>query len=413
MGSLRPMAMLLLLLASGTSALGEELGLANTEYILTEEDSPLVLTSLYLAQNGIMRLEPGARLVIAPTGYGGGIEIRGGRLIAEGTPEKPARIEIGSVTNESSIWLSPHHSERRALSLEHTIWDMGPSRMVISSEGDGSETVPLVSIRNSILISTASRDYYHDAMFVLEGGGIEPIVFESTLFSSSTNAALRLIATNRPVEMRRCVFTAGPYPQSLSAINIGQFPSPYPAWIDSALLLEDCRFSGFESAIRVGMLSSDEEVQLAITIRGSDFSTSGLLARVDSTDTPLEFHVEDSHVAPVHFGLVEEPRAQLSFLRSYIAEGEDFSNAPVVTTVNNPLDHSPFRSADINSDGIVNHNDLRILMDVISGALDVEELDDPGMLDMDGDGGIGLRDLAVLQAYAEGTLNFLPVEEVP
>ncbi len=82
-------------------------------------------------------------------------------------------------------------------------------------------------------------------------------------------------------------------------------------------------------------------------------------------------------------------------------------------TITSPLAESPFRSGDVNGDGVVNSADVVALMDVVVGNTLVGDLPIPSRADADGNGTIDERDVAVLRAFVDGVIPQLPEVVAP
>src|SRR5690606_4319638 len=120
----------------------------------TEEESPLIVSHVIIQNNGTLFLEPGAELVITGKLDDRPILLRhGGRLVANGTQEKPAIIRQ-SAPNSNVVaerWGGEDHGT--IIDLNHTIWDLGVSRLVLLDfpEKNYPDAEPIMISRNSII----------------------------------------------------------------------------------------------------------------------------------------------------------------------------------------------------------------------------------------------------------------------
>ena len=422
---------LILMLGLAGVARGQYLLVNGETYTLTEQESPLVVGYVSVINGGSLILEPGSELVIAGVNSSGvSLYLRNnGRLVSSGTKEKPAIIRHlapnGKVVAErcGGCWLS------NVLLLEHTIWDLGVSRVGLFVSAHPSNPDPMLIARNSIIMSKAPRS--EEVWFeVYEEEDIEwdeeddfrwnelnelaatsmifsvtwesqwdvptRLVFEDTLLWSSKISALGLGPLNR-LEMSRSV-VLGSFSE-----NQLQFGVNVIAWETQPMIqIQESRFAGFFAGI--GMMETElaDASQAIIHIDGSDFSGTELLL-ADYGFSPLSMIVEDSYITQSFLEHADAVPRNLRFTRCYSEIDPPYTSAPEAEDVIDPLDESPFRHADINGDGRTDFADLRELMKALAGEIGSEPEHD-----IDNDGDITIRDLALLRSYVDGSLLFLP-----
>jgi hypothetical protein len=410
-------ASLILALGLTGGAWGQSLIVNFDDYTLTEEDSPLIVSHVIVQNNGTLFLEPGAELVITGKQDDRPLWLRhGGRLVAAGTAEKPVIIRQ-SAPNSNVVaerWGGEDHGT--IIDLNHMIWDMGVSRLVLIEhpEENYPDAEPIMIARNSVIKSApppASEDWdWWDWEFFMGpmiasvgdvyGHGFTPpmhLLFEDCLIASPTVTAIG-ISNNQVLNMRRCVVQG-------ARIEEGpRFGILVSDWDRTSLIrIEDSRFVGNSAAI--GHFGEAYEGHRAVQISGSDFSQPPHLL-MDFGYGNLFLSVEDSHVTRTYIEDDWSPRTMV-FTRCFSEDGPPYTDTPGNEIVIDPLDESPFRHADINGDGRTDYADLRELMKVLAGEGDIEPDD------IDGDGDITIRDAALLRAYVDGTLLFLPPQEAP
>ncbi len=404
------------------AARGQSLIVNFDDYTLTEANSPLVVSHVIIQNNGTLFLEPGAELVI--TGKHNDMPLHllhGGRLVAAGTVEKPVIIRQ-SAPNSNVVaerWGGEEHGT--IIDLNHTIWDLGVSRLVLLDFPDENypDAFPIMIARDSIIRSAAPTPsweewgwewdwQFHVGPMILSLtdalGGTSPthLLMEDCLIESSTITAIG-IGDNNFLEMKRCV-----------VIGIQQDVEEWDGWrlgiqaadwgMPSRIRVNDCRFVGNTAAI--GQFGEGYNGHRIVEIAGSDFSQTPYML-IDYGHQNLFLSVVDSHISPTHIDGAWTPSA-LTFTRCYMEDGPPYSNSPDDEIVIDPLVESPFRHADINGDGRTDYADLQELMKVLAGQGSPEPIHD-----IDGDEAVTIRDAALLRAYVDGVLLFLPPQEAP
>jgi hypothetical protein len=400
------------LLMIGLCPAQNSITLWNEEKVITEEDSPFVVEYVYIADDGVLRLEAGAHLVIRPSpDHMNPLLISDGQLIANGTAERPVTIEHEGVYFYP-IEIATSDDNPPALQLNHTHWKLGPNNVTISA---WENLHPIVIVRNSVIESSyhtspASSLGGPRAAFELWAESSYHLSFEDTVFLLPNAQAFFADGGWPSIELRRCIIVGGSFDRALPAIDVS---IPWGHDVIPKVVLDQCRIAGYESAIRMSGSITYPYLSARIRISDCDLSETSLSVETFSTTYPLEITVKDSHITPMRFWNSYDGLITVDIARCHVTNNVFPTNRAQDTTIHDPVTAPPFRHADINSDGRTGLADLQLLQDVLAGLIEPDDVPDPSALDVDGDGHIDIRDLAVLRAYVDGFLAFLPGDVQP
>jgi hypothetical protein len=326
----------LLSTAMAAGAWGQSLIVNFDDYVLTEAESPLVVSHVIIQNNGTLFLEPGVELVITGKLDDRPLWLRhGGRLVANGTQEKPVIIRQ-SAPNSNVVaerWGGEDHGT--IIDLNHTVWDMGVSRLVLleNPEENYPDAEPIIIARNSVIRSSPPTrpDEWEDwwewvedwesnpGPMIMSVGAISGqwyaspmhLLFEDSLLFSPTVTAIG-IADNQVLTMRRCVVQGAHLEDGFRfGIQVIDW------WAGSLIKVEDSRFVG--NIAGIGHFGEAHGYVRIVQVSGSDFSQTGFFL-MEMGYGPFSLSVEDSHIWETYIDSTFEPRTMV-FTRCFSEDG--------------------------------------------------------------------------------------------
>jgi len=352
----------------------------DSDRTITSVDAGDLVEGFTINNSAVLTIAAGTDVIVS----GPVVIEENGRLVVAGTLAEPVRIVFGG-----------------AVSLDHR-----PA----TATGTGMDF-----LHSTVTVAGTSFSAGHGEANTYQGGAFPGIAFRSSIVEFATTSATldelnyvgesslffgngRLFNFTRSnVQFTDCVFIRRSRPTNLTlaANALMSFGST-----SGEHLFQNCRFSA------------------AIVVYSFSDSSFRFVA-CDFSDTEQSFHnsfsmqsltFEDSIVSPVNNSNRGTQSYNFTGCFPDLPDDELVINQAASTsvTITNPLGTPPFRSGDVNNDGVVNATDVTDLMEIVVGNASAGDLDFPERADADGNGVVDERDVAVLRAFVDGILPQLP-----
>ena len=364
-------------------------GTINEDTTWTESGSPYIAGNHVVVADGVtLTIEPGCIIKFSP-----GINLSiSGRVIADGTPEKP----IIFMRYEASNWGNIRLQSADPGCLFDSCRIFGGQRGIqIYSSSPGTPA----TISNCLFY-----DIYNECIDISNSA---PIITGCTIIAHrynaikvySSDASLKLPSFSNCSILKRGAM-------EMSGIEITMSSQD-----NFQALVENCRISNFQKAISIKMANSDNNM---IRIIACDLKNNNHSVSYYNTGSSFDSELRNCRIGYIFFDDSSDVSVPLSPIEARenfwtLEEAGRSNKTDQISFIDDrATDHFP--GADLNDDDVTDSDDAAVIMDYLVGN---QTLPDEDLADADGDGDVDIRDASLVRSYGQGLLWKLPKPFLP